>query len=81
MIIEGICNILFSLLDIIISFIPNGYTVPDWGVSFFALIKIGLFFFPADVLVTVVSVVTSNFIAQFLWSIIEWVYKKFPGIN
>lgn len=81
MIIEALCNLLFLILNGIISLFPSGFTLPDWGVAFFNLLQKALFFFPPDVLVTVISVVVGSYSSQFVWAIIEWCYKKFPGIE
>lgn len=81
MIIESFCNILFILVNLIINLVPSGLTLPDWFFAFANLIQKALFFFPIDVFTTVISVVISCYGAQFVWAIIEWVYKKIPGIN
>lgn len=81
MIIELICTPIFILLDFIISFLPVGITIPDWAISFIGLIQKALFFFPPDVLTTVVSVIVVSYSAQFIWAITEWVYKKIPGVK
>lgn len=57
MIIESIFNIIFLPLDLIISFLPSGLTLPDWGISFINLLEKAFFFFPPDVFTTVISVV------------------------
>lgn len=81
MIIELFCTPIFFLLNTIISLLPSGLTIPDWAISFIALLQKALFFFPPDVLTTVVSVVVASYGAQFIWAIIEWVYKKLPGVE
>ena len=81
MIIELLCSPLFAIINGIIMLMPSGLTIPDWGVSFISLIQKALFFFPPDVLTTVVAVVIASYGAQFVWAIIEWVYKKLPCVN
>lgn len=81
MIIELLCSPIFFLFNTIITFIPSGFSIPDWAVSFISLIQKALFFFPADVLITVVAVVVFNFGTQYIWAIVEWVYKKIPGVD
>ena len=81
MIVKLICTPLFLLVKGLISFIPAGFTLPDWGVSLFAMIQKFLFFFPADVFVVILSYIISSVGMHSIWSIIEWVYKKIPGVN
>lgn len=81
MIIESICNLIFVPINIVISLLPSGLTLPDWFISFASLIQKALFFFPADVFTTVISVVVFCYGSQFVWAIVEWCYKKIPGVN
>lgn len=81
MIIEAICDVVFVPLNLAITLIPSGLTLPDWFISFFNLIQKALFFFPPDVFTTVLGTIIWCLGSQLVWSIIEWVYKKIPGIN
>jgi len=81
MILELICTPLFLLLRGLILLLPAAFTLPDWSVSFISLIQKALFFFPADVWFIVIGNIVFWLVAQFTWAIIEWVYKKIPGIN
>ena len=81
MIIEGLFNLIFGVIIFIISFIPSGVTLPDWAISFYNLISKALYFFPPDVFTTIISVVVANTGVQFVWAIVEWVYKKIPGVE
>ena len=78
MIVELICTPLFIMLRGLIFLLPTAFTIPDWTISFIALIQRALFFFPADVWYIVVGNIVFWLIAQMTWAIIEWVYKKIP---
>lgn len=81
MILELICTPLFLLLRGIILLMPTAFTIPDWGISFIALIQKALFFFPGDVWFMVVGNIVFWLLSQIVWAIIEWGYKKIPGVN
>ncbi len=81
MIVESLCNIVFLPLNLIISFLPSGLTLPDWTIAFINLLQKALFFFPPDVFTTTISVIVMCLGSNFVWAIVEWVYKKIPGIN
>ena len=55
MIIEALCNLLFGLVGIVLSFLPSGIDLPNWGLDFINLIQVAGQFFPLDVLVIIIS--------------------------
>lgn len=81
MIIEALCNLLFGLVSIVLSFLPSGMDLPNWGFDFINLIQIAGQFFPLDVLVVILSNVLFWISAKFVWAIVEWIYNKIPGIG
>ena len=81
MIVEFLCEPIFALINLIIGFIPEGFTLPSWLSYTVDLLKYPLSIFPADVWVMVISNVSFWYLAQILWAIIEWIIKKIPGIN
>ncbi|MBC9723255.1 MAG: hypothetical protein H9W82_18960 [Lactobacillus sp.] len=40
-----------------------------------------MMFFPIDVWVVVIANIAMWISLQFAWAIIEWIYRKIPGIN
>ena len=81
MIIEKILDMFFGGVNLLISMLPtplvetlSGFTPPD-------IVRYGVCFFPSDV----IALVVTSFIAWktiFIgWAIVEWIYKKIPGIN
>lgn len=81
MIIESLCNLLFSVVTLVLSFLPSGMDLPDWGFDFINLLQIAGQFFPLDVLVVIISNVLFWISAKFLWAVIEWIYNNVPFIN
>lgn len=81
MIVELLFNLLFGLVDIILSFLPSGYNIPNWGVQFYNVVSSALAFFPSPVFVIVMANVSFWLTVHMGWAIIEWVYKKVPGID
>lgn len=81
MIIEGILTLIFSLVNWIISFLPQGLALPNWLTSFVSFLGTGLSFFPSNVFTILLSNVAFWLTVQMVWAIIEWVYKKIPGID
>lgn len=72
----------WSFLSFLLGLLPDiSYGLPNWFSSFASLMKIGLSVFPIDVWV----VVTANLMfwtgIHLAWSVIEWLYKKVPGIS
>ena len=45
------------------------------------LLSKALMFFPFDVWVVVLMNITMWLSLQFAWAIIEWIYRKIPGVN
>lgn len=46
-----------------------------------SLLGKAMMFFPVDVWAVVILNITFWLSIQFAWAIIEWIYKKIPGIN
>lgn len=81
MIIELLFNLIFGLVNFIISFIPSGYNLPNWFFSFYDVVSNALAFFPRPVFIIVISNVGFWLAAHMGWAVIEWVYKKVPGVD
>ena len=81
MIIELFSDLTFALLNMIINLLPTGYDLPGWLSATTGLIAKATFFFPADLwMVCIGNIVFCN-LALITWAIIEWVYKKIPGVQ
>lgn len=82
MIVEAVLNIIFNLIYGIISIIPDTlFALPDWTIQAIKLLRVGLAIFPTDVWVVCIGNGLFWLVAQFQWAIIEWIYKKIPGVS
>lgn len=81
--------ILELLLTPLIAFVEWGFglintgaiSIPTWMGDTLSLIAKGGQFFPIDVYVVVMTTIGIWIGIQFTWAIVEFVYKKIPGIN
>ena len=81
MLIELLCNPIFSLIDLIISQIPDGFNIPSYISYTFDILKYPLAIFPTDLWILIIGNIGFWYMAQLSWSVIEWVYKKIPAID
>lgn len=81
MIIEAIFKPMFLLIKGLISLLSFAGTFPAWAVDFLKLMSTALEYFPADVLVVILCNVWLWISAFLAWAVIEWVYKKVPGVD
>lgn len=81
MITAAILMLISNFFGYVLGFFPQMHSIPDWFVSFLSVLKVGLYFFPADVLVVIIANVMSCNIALIGWSVLEWAYKKIPGVD
>lgn len=81
MIIELLFSPIFSLIEVIINLLPNNIVIPNFISDTLELLKIPLSLFPLDLWIVIIANVGLWYSAQLIWSVIEWVYKKVPGVN
>lgn len=82
MITEGIFSIFLNAVYGLASAIPMAlYELPNWALQTLKLCKIGLGIFPADVWTICIGNGVFWLAVQFVWAIIEWIYKKVPGVD
>lgn len=82
MITEGLLNLVFGLVYDIASALPNTlYALPDWALQAVKLLRTGLGLFPTDVWIVCIANGMFWLVLQFTWAIIEWLYKKIPGVS
>ena len=81
MILEMIFAPIKFLILIILNVIPELPKLPEWVVDFVDLFQTGISLLPGGV----VSIVFINIVfwlsVHLAWSIVEWVYKKIPGVS
>ena len=81
MIIEAVFNAIFGIITSLISFIPSGYNVPGWIADTITVLKVPLSIFPQDIWEITIANILFWVGVQSSWSIVEWVYKKLPGVS
>lgn len=82
MLLEGVFNVFFTLISFLISLIPStGSTVSGSISSVLDLLGYGIYIVGPVCFVTVVGSFITWTTINFAWAIIEWIYKKIPGIN
>lgn len=81
MIIELLCTPMFLLVKGIIALLPQAFQLPNYITDVFALLLKASQFFPMDIFILCIGNITFWLVIHFTWAIIEWVYKKIPGIN
>lgn len=82
MIVELLMDIVFGCVFMVTNSIPNTlFKLPDWLVHALSLIRTGLGIFPGDVWVVCIANGMFWLVVQFTWAIIEWIYKKIPGVD
>lgn len=81
MIIEVICSALIGLAVMIIKFIPTIMT-PIVGIPQASkILSYALWFFPIEIWLIAIANVSFWIVTGFSWTMIEWLYKKIPGVN
>ena len=81
-----IFGFLFKPFWIFISFIIKMFgdemaEIPNWYWSFQSLLQVGLKVFPPDVWVAVIGNIVFWMGIHLIWAVIEWIYKKIPGVS
>lgn len=82
MVIAALLNVFFAAVYGICILMPStAYSLPNWSVSALKLISTGLKIFPRDVWIAVLSNGLFWVTLHFTWVLIEWIYKKIPGVD
>jgi hypothetical protein len=85
MIIEMILTPIFRLLGLLIDRIPDmSHIDPLAGhevSGFIGMLAYGFYVFPVSLFLVFIGNILFWLSAQMIWAIIEWVYKKIPGVN
>lgn len=81
MLVEAIVTKFFDLISFIVDKLPNNAvaTISEIGIPDF--IHQASCFFPMDLMLTVVTLFVTWYAIFMAWAIIEWVYKKIPGVS
>lgn len=81
MVIELLLSPIFLLVGGVIDLLPTIQSIPVWVSDTVSLLSKALAFFPGDVWYYTIGNIIFWLSVQFAWSIIEWVYRKIPGVD
>ncbi len=81
MILELILLPFWLLIDLIITLFPDFAGIAFDFLGSLSFLKIGLYFLPSGFWLSFIGSVLFWLSANFAWAIIEWVYKKIPGVE
>lgn len=81
MLLESIFNVFYNAVYSIIDLIPVFGDLPSWIDNTLNVLSYGLMFFPSDVFITAIVSIVGWMTAHMLWALVEWVYKKIPGVD
>ena len=73
---------MFTMVISIVNMIPDFSTVSSTvGTTFYQFLQVGCYFFGAQNFYLVITCVLSWASIDLIWAIIEWIYKKAPGVD
>ncbi len=83
MITETILDILFTIINVFLSLLP---AIPEFSylegiTGFVELVGYGSIFINQQVFLACLTVWFALWQFEFLYSILEWIWKKIPGVN
>lgn len=81
MIVKLVFSPIFAIINFVISLLPANYSLPNFYQDSVSILSKGLAFFPSDVWIIVITNIFFWLYVQFSWSLVEWVYKKIPGVD
>lgn len=81
MILSAILLAVFAVIKVFIALLPSFGSAPSWLTDFSRLIGYAVNFIPNDVWVAFITSVALWKFGLIAWSIIEWIYKKIPGVS
>lgn len=82
MIIEAIFNCLFSVVEFVINLIPNYTTLTITAIAqFYNYVSIGLDYVGTAPFIAIITNVLAWCAIDISWAVIEWIYKKIPGVD
>lgn len=81
MILELVLTPIFMLLNFLLDLFPKMPDVPNWVSSIIDLVSSGLYIFPAPIWALCLGSVVFWSFGQIGWRIVEWIYKKIPGVD
>lgn len=82
MIIEFLLDMIFSVVGLVLNLFPAlpAFNVTGW-LGLLDLLSKAAVFVPFDTFLGCIATWFAFYNVELLWSIVEWVYKKIPGVN
>lgn len=81
MITQAILNVIMIPLFVLIDLLPGAVVTTLAYIEPPQIVKYGAYFFPLDVLGVVITGFGLWYTVLLGWAIIEWIYKKIPGVD
>ena len=81
MIFQALMELLFLIVDFIISLLPQGFVIPDWLDSVLYFFKNIGYFIPPNSVSVVISVMIAWYAFYLIWLFVHWIIRKIPGIQ
>ncbi len=81
MLIQLMMTPFWALIYFLINLLPSLSSVPSGFNALLDIIGYGCAFVGTDFFLALVGNIIFWLTSQLAWSIIEWVYKKFPGVS
>lgn len=82
MIIEAIFNVFFNFIEFLIEILPFSIESTSGGLnSFFDLLSYGVYIIGPTCFVAIIGTWITWTGIHITWAIIEWIYKKIPGVS
>ena len=84
MIVEAIMNVLFFLINLIVSLFPKFPSFEELNIDlspFFAVIKMVNTFVDLRVIGVCLMMILIIYNSKFIWSIFMWLVRKIPGVS
>lgn len=81
MLIELVTGPVFALINTIVDMIPDGWQIPNFIGYTLDILKYPMGVFPGDLWILIIGNVAFWYMVQLTWGVVEWVYKKIPGVD
>lgn len=81
MILSSIFGGFLGILKLLLDGFDFAFPLPSWSVNSINMILKALSFFPFEVWSVLISNILFWILIHIGWAIIEWIYKKIPGVS
>ena len=82
MIIEGLLAAFFVFVNYVVNLLPENNQVINYGIGgIMGILGFAFRYFPIGLFTFAMMNISFWLSIQFVWAVIEWIYKKIPGVN